>query len=138
MKRILLALLFCGLCFSQDLSEAEQKALSQSLGEAGSSPIELIRAIEAHLAKFPKSPKRAELERLLAKGAMETKDDRRIILYGERALETESDDLQLLDRVARALLASDAKEPSERALKYARRSEHLINEMRKQPMDARR
>src|SRR3989442_16038560 len=98
MKRLLLGLLFCRLCLPQDLSEAEQKALSQGLGEAGSSPIEMIRAMENHLAKFPESPKRAEIERLLAKGAMETRDDRRPILYGERELAPEQDDLQIPDR----------------------------------------
>ncbi len=138
MKRLLpIALLFCGVCFPQDLSDAEQKALSQSLGEAGSSPIELVRALETHLAKFPQSPKRAELERVLAKAAIENKDDRRIILYGERVLIRDQDDLQLLDRVARALLGSDAKDTAERALKYAQRYEQLVAEMRKQPASAR-
>ena len=74
---------------------------------------------------------------MLAKAAIENKDDRRIILYGERVLAREQDDLQLLDRVARALLASDAKETSERALKYAQRYEQLVAEMRKKPSDSR-
>jgi thiol-disulfide isomerase/thioredoxin len=138
MKRLLLATLaVCRLCLPQDLPEAEQRALSQTLGEAGSSPIEMVRALEAHLAKFPQTTKRAELERVLAKAAIENKDDRRIILYGERVLSREQDDLQLLDRVARALLATDAKETSERALKYARRYEELVVEMRKKPADSR-
>jgi thiol-disulfide isomerase/thioredoxin len=138
MKRLLLVLLFCRFCFPQELSEAEQKALSQGLGEAGSSPIEMIRAMESHLARFPQSPKRAEIERLLAKGAIETRDDRRMILYGERVLAREQDDLQILDRVARALLSSDAKDTSERALKYAQRYEQLVNEMRAKPVEPRR
>jgi thiol-disulfide isomerase/thioredoxin len=138
MKRFLLALLVCRICFPQDLTEAEQKALSQALGEAGSSPIELTRALEGHLARFPQSPKRAEMERLLTKGAIETRDDRRIILYGERVLAREQDDLQILERVARALLAGDAKDTSERALKYAQRYEQLVGGMRKQSADPRR
>jgi thiol-disulfide isomerase/thioredoxin len=137
MKRLLLLVLACRFCFPQDLPEAEQRALSQTLGEAGSSPIEMVRALEAHLAKFPQTTKRAELERVLAKAAIENKDDRRIILYGERVLAREQDDLQLLDRVTRALLESDAKESSERALKYARRYEELVVEMRKKPADSR-
>src|SRR5205085_9243599 len=137
MKRLLLLVLACRFCFSQDLTEAEQRALSQTLGEAGSSPIEMVRALEAHLVKFPQSPKRAELERVLAKAAIENKDDRRIILYGERVLAREQDDLQLLDRVARALLATDAKETSERALKYARHYEELVVEMRKKASGSR-
>jgi thiol-disulfide isomerase/thioredoxin len=137
MKRLLLLALVCRLCFPQDLPEAEQRALSQALGEAGSSPIEMVRVLEAHLAKFPQTAKRAELERVLAKAAIENKDDRRVILYGERVLAREQDDLQLLDRVARALLSSDAKETSERALKYAQRYEQLVVEMRHKPADSR-
>jgi thiol-disulfide isomerase/thioredoxin len=135
--RILLALLLAGVSFPQELPPGEQQALSQALSEAGTSPIELVRALENHLAKFPLSPKRAELERLLVKGALETKDERRIILYGERVLARDQDDLQILDRVARALLSSDARDTSERALKYAQRYEHLVAEMRKQPGDSR-
>ncbi len=68
-----------------------------------------MRALEAHLAKFPDSPKRAELERVLVKGAIETKDDRRIILYGERVLAREQDDLQVLDRWRARLLAGEPR-----------------------------
>jgi thiol-disulfide isomerase/thioredoxin len=137
MKRLLLLALVCRFCFPQDLPEAEQRALSQTLGEAGSSPIEMVRVLEAHLARFPQTTKRAELERVLAKAAIENKDDRRVILYGERVLAREQDDLQLLDRVARALLSSDSKETSERALKYAQRYEQLVVEMRHKPADSR-
>jgi thiol-disulfide isomerase/thioredoxin len=138
MTRLLLAiLLVCAVCSPQELSPAEQESLNQAVGEAGSSPIELIRAVENHLAKFPMSPKRADLERVLVKAAIETKDDRRIILYGERVLQREQDDLQVLDRVARALLASDAKDTSERALKYTQRYEKLVTAMRNGPADPR-
>jgi thiol-disulfide isomerase/thioredoxin len=138
MKRILLlAFVACRICSPQDLSREEQQALNQAIGEAGSSPLELIRALEKHLAKYPMSVKRPELERVLVKAAIETKDNRRIILYGERMLEIDKDDLQVLDRVARALLASDAKDTSERALKYSQRYEKLVTEMRKQPADPR-
>ena len=137
MKRLLLILTLCWACLGEDLSPAEQQALNQALSEAGSSPIELVRALENHLARFPMSPKRDELERVLVKAAMENRDDRRIILYGERVLAKEQDDLQVLERVARALLTSDAKETSERALKYAQRYEQLVAEMRSKPAGAR-
>src|SRR5256886_17577874 len=110
MKRLLLALLVCSVCLPQNSAEEEQKALSQALSEAGSSPIELTRVLEAHLAKYPQTPKLAEIDRVLVRGAMETRDDRRIILYGERVLERNQDDLQILGRVARGLLFSDAQE----------------------------
>src|SRR5579862_5771143 len=137
MKLFPIALLIGGVCYAQQLSPAEQSALTKELGEAGSSPVELIRAIENHLAKFPMSPKRAELERVLVRGAMETKDDARLILYGERVLEREQDDPATLERVARALLAADDKENAERALKYARRYEQLVADLGKTHADPR-
>jgi thiol-disulfide isomerase/thioredoxin len=123
---VIVIALFCA-CggVSQEMSEAEQKALGQALGEAGSSPVELIRALEGHLAKYPLTSKRAEFERILTKAAIETRDDRRIVLYGERVLQREQDDLQILERVARALLVSDGKEEAARALKYAQQHEKL-------------
>ena len=108
------------------LSEEEENHLRQVVGEAGSSPVEFIRALEAHLKKYPKSPRRADLERGLVKGAMDARDNRRIRQYGELVLAREPDDLQILERVARALLDEDTKENSERALKYAKKLEEVV------------
>ena len=94
----------------------------------------MVRALELTWPSL--RPPLPELERVLANAAIENKDDRRIILYGERVLAREQDDLQLLDRVTRALLTTDAKETSERALKYARRYEELVVDMRKKPADS--
>ncbi|MGI8989957.1 MAG: thioredoxin-like domain-containing protein [Bryobacteraceae bacterium] len=115
----------------------EQQQLSSALAEAGASPIDFMRALENHLAKYPKSPHKAEIERAIVKSAIEAKDDRRIVLYGERVLEMDSNDLQILDRVARALLAGDDKPNAEKALAYAKRYEKLVNDMRKQPVPGR-
>ena len=115
-----------------ELSEAEQDELSDALAEAGSSPVEFLRAIEKHLAKYPQSPRRPELERAAARAAIEAKDEKRVILYGERVLERDADDLQVLERVTRALLSAGGKENSERALKYARHFEKLVTAMRKE------
>jgi thiol-disulfide isomerase/thioredoxin len=114
-----------GFAQKPDQAEAEEQQLEEALAEAGSSAVDFIRALETHLAKHPDSKRRPELERALAKAALETKDDKRIVLYGERVLVRDCDDLQLLDRVARALLAGgeNGKARSERALNYARRFE---------------
>jgi len=117
----------------QTAPETEEKELSKALAEAGSSQIDFVRALEAHLSKYPNSPKKAEIERALVKACIELKDDRRIILHGEWVLDHEAGDPQVLDRVTRALLASDAKDSSERALGYARRYEEQVAALRKQP-----
>lgn len=108
------------------ISPAEQADLETALAEAGASPVDYLRAIEKHLAKYPESPRRAELERAAVRAASEAKDDTRIILYGEQVLARQPDDLPMLERVTRSLLASDSKENAERALKYARRYETIL------------
>jgi len=107
-------------------SAAEEKDLSRALGEAGSSQIDFVRALENHLAKYPDSAKKAEIERTLVRAAIEMKDDRRLILYAERMLDREPGDPPTLERVTRALLAADSKENSERALGYAKRYEQQV------------
>jgi thiol-disulfide isomerase/thioredoxin len=108
-------------------SPAEQADLETALAEAGGSPIEYLRAIEKHLEKYPDSPRRGELERAAVRAAMELNDDDRIVRYGERVLARQPDDLSMLDRVTRSLLVSDSKDNAERALKYARRYETIVD-----------
>jgi thiol-disulfide isomerase/thioredoxin len=141
MKHFLWMLLCASLACAQQAAPAaddhEEQQLGRAIAEAGSSPIEFVRAIEKHLESFPNSGRLAELERALVKSAMELKDDRRIILYGEKVLARESDDLQILERVTRALLAGDANDTSQRALKYARRFEELVTQMRSEAPQSR-
>ena len=133
MKFWLLLVALTGLAFGQPTpAESEEKELSKALAEAGNSQIDFIRALENHLVKYPDSAKKPEIERALVKASIEVKDDRRIILYGEWVLDHEAGDPQVLDRVTRALLASDAKDNSERALGYAKRYEEQVAVLRKQ------
>jgi thiol-disulfide isomerase/thioredoxin len=137
MKVLVLGLLAAFVCPAQSPPTSapliEDQELSRALAEAGSSPVDFVRALETHLVKYPATAKRAEIERALVKAAIEGKDDKRIVLYGERVLAREPGDPQILDRVTRALLASDAKDTSERALQYARREEEQVASLRKQP-----
>jgi thiol-disulfide isomerase/thioredoxin len=109
----------------------EERELSQAVGEAGNSPVDFTRALEKHLAKYPNSPRRNEIERALVKAAIESKDEKRIVEYGERVLSREPNDIQILDRVIRALLVTGGADTSEKALKYAKRYEELLHETRK-------
>ena len=119
--------LIAAACFAQeDTSEKEQSDLDTALAEAGTSPVEFVRALEKHLAKYPKSSRKAEIERTIVKKAVELKDDRRILLYGERVLEAEPDNILVLERVTRALLNSPGKENAERALKHALGFEKIL------------
>lgn len=128
MRWLLLLAALASVCLAQGQEQAD---LEKALSEASSSPLEYLRAIEKHLEQYPNSARRAELERAAARAAIETRDDTRIIKYGERVLARQPDDLQILEQVTRALLAGGSKEAWERALKYARRYEELVRQMQK-------
>ncbi len=128
MKWLLLLAAFAGVCLAQGQEQAD---LEKALSEAGASPLEYLRAIEKHLEQYPNTARRAELERAAVRAAIEARDDNRIIVYGERVLARQPDDLQILEQVTRALLAGGSKENSERALKYARRYEEVVRQMQK-------
>jgi len=111
----------------------EQQDLANALSEAGANPLEYLRVLERHLARYPDTPRRAELERAAARAAIEAGDDAAIILYGERVLARQPDDVETLDRVARALSLSEAKDAAGRAFEHARHFEELLRQMHADP-----
>ncbi|MCC6340783.1 MAG: TlpA family protein disulfide reductase [Bryobacterales bacterium] len=128
MKLRILVLLFAGLTAAspqernakpKDASSAEEADLRQWVGEAGSSPTEMVRALEKHLAKYPDSKRHAEVIRALAKASVEIRDNTRILKYGEEYLRQNPSDLVVLERVTRLLTSRGDKESSEKGLRYA-------------------
>src|SRR5947209_18645010 len=92
------ALLLSVAAFAQkaEVSGAEQADLSRALQEAGGSQVDFIHALENHIAKYPNSARRREIERALVKAALETHDATRVAKYGTRVLENDPDNLQVL------------------------------------------
>ena len=103
--------------------EAEQRELSMAMQEAGNSSVDFVRVLEQHLKKYPNGKNHDAIERALATAAIDAKDDRRIVLYGEHVLAANPKDVQILEKVASALLARDARENAEKAYGFARRLE---------------
>ena len=133
MKLLALSLLTLSLLAQRKPDPAvEQQELSTALAEAGNSPVDYTRALEKHLAKYPDSAQKATIIAALAKAAIEAKDDKRILLYGEQVLATNPDDLQILDRVIRTLLLTEDRSAAEKALALAIRDEHDIENVGKQ------
>jgi thiol-disulfide isomerase/thioredoxin len=102
--------------------EQEQRILQEAVSQVGNSPVDFIRASERHLKKYPQSTIREELERAIARAAIDAKDRERTVRYGEKVL-ARSEDTTLLDNVARALLETDDPERAREALGYAERLE---------------
>ena len=115
-------------------ADPEEDALRRAVSEGSSSTVDLMRALESHLEKYPNSPRKAEIQRALAKGAIENKDERRIALYGQAVLARDADDLPMLDRVTRALLTLGDTESNKKALEYAKRFEGLLREVTLKPL----
>jgi thiol-disulfide isomerase/thioredoxin len=90
----------------------EQQELINGLTDAGQSAVDIIRFLETFLKKHPDASQRKDLDNVLARAAIESKDDRRIVLYGKRALLNAPDDVLLLDFVTRALLALAVSDPA--------------------------
>jgi thiol-disulfide isomerase/thioredoxin len=107
----------------------EQQDLQQAVNEAGNSAIDLTRSLEAFLKKYPNATQMKEIERALAKAAIDNKDDRRTVQYGERVLASTPDDMLVLDRVARAEIALGGKENAERALAHAHRFQEMVEKL---------
>ena len=134
---ILAAACWCGAALQQppakgpEVSTRENADLERALGEAGTSPLEFVRAVEKHLAQYPDSPRREELERGAAKAAIAANDDSLIVTWGERVLARQPADLELLVRVTHSLLAAESKDNAnaERAIRYLHRTEELIPHM---------
>ena len=109
-----------------ETTAAEKHELAEAIQEANTSGYDITRALEAHLRKYPDTPLRPDIYNLLAKAAVEIRDDARIVRYGEPALLATPNDVTLLDRVSRALLYAGGKENATRALDYAKRFEDYV------------
>jgi thiol-disulfide isomerase/thioredoxin len=114
---------------SKAVLESEEDHLRRVMGEAGTSPLEMIRGLESHLSRYPKSKRRKEVERALIKSAIEARDNPRILKYGEPYLKDEPSDLVVLERVTRLLVAEPGKENNERGLHLARQFEKAMREL---------
>jgi thiol-disulfide isomerase/thioredoxin len=118
-------------------SAEEQAALMKAVGEGQNSSVDMLRALEGFLAKYPNSVQKIELYRSLTRASIDIKDDARIVKYGVPALEGSASDPAgasnaeplLLDRVSRSLLALGGAEHAQQALKLARAFEDLISGM---------
>ncbi len=126
---LLLAALGCCAQTPPPNPNQQQQDLQQAVNEAGSSSIDLTRSLEAFLKKYPDATQMKEIERALAKAAIDNKDDRRTVLYGERVLASTPDDMLVLDRVSRAEIAFGGKENAEKALAHARRFQEIVEKL---------
>jgi thiol-disulfide isomerase/thioredoxin len=107
----------------------EQQDLQAAVNEGGASSVDLTRALEAFLKKYPNAVQLKEIEKALAKAGIDNKDDRRTAQYGERVLASTPDDMLVLDRVARSELTLGGKENAEKAFGHARHFQEIVEKL---------
>jgi thiol-disulfide isomerase/thioredoxin len=133
--RFLMFMLAAAIGFSQTApapptqNNEQQQDLQRAVNEAGASSIDLTRVLEEFLKKYPNATQLKDIERALAKAAIDNKDDRRTALYGEQVLASTPDDMLVLDRVARAELTLGGKDNAEKAFAHARRFQELVEKL---------
>lgn len=127
MRLVLAALLWLLPAAAQAPSaETEDEQLQAALRDAGNSPVDYARALENHLARYPASGRRAEIERVLAQAAVDLNDRRRLLRYGLPVIEQGSRDPRLIEFVTRALLDEDTEDARNRSLAFARRLKETL------------
>lgn len=109
-------------------TDPEQQELQHAIQEAGPSVVDFVRALEAHLRKYPSSASKTQIERALFRAAKELKDNRRIALYGEHLLQIDRADPSVLEETGTALNSFDDPNLSSRALEYGKRLEAAVNQ----------
>lgn len=115
-----------------EAEDKEEDDLRRGMGEAGTSPLELIRALERHLAKYPNSKRKWEIQRALTKASIDARDNARILKYGEIYLAQEPGDLLVLERVTRLLTSASDKASNEKGLKFAKQFEEGMRDLEKE------
>jgi thiol-disulfide isomerase/thioredoxin len=110
-------------------TEAEQEELMHAVSEGSNSTLDLVRVFEAFLQKHPDTQYRPDIELNLTRASIENKDDKRVVLYGEKVLAHTPDDVVTLDKVAQSLVALGGTDNAEKALKYARSFQDIIDGM---------
>lgn len=117
------------LSWAQEPSTAEQESLSSALTDGDTSPLDMIRALEGHLSRYPQSEQRGDIEQRLARAALEAGDWDRLVKYGEPILKLVPDDEILLDRLSFALLQKNEPMAAERAYKYSHDLERILEKV---------
>ncbi len=103
--------------------DPEEQALRRGVREANGSQVDIQRALENHLAQFPESKRREEIEYVLLKTATDLGDDARVLKYGMLFLDTGANDATVFDRVIPLMLRDESEAVATKALAYAKRYE---------------
>ena len=111
--------------------------LRKALTDSANSPQGLIRELEAYLVKYPSTPQRPDIEKILLREAIDTKDVERIARYGESVLAREPENLMALENTIVAELKLGGPADAEKALGHAQEFEQQVHSLTAAPTTGR-
>jgi thiol-disulfide isomerase/thioredoxin len=117
-----------------DSSEAETAALDKAFSASPGDPQALIKNLEAFLEKYPESPRREQVLRIIYKQALQGNDPRKAAATAEKLLELNPDDPDLLGALTDLYGRRNDPTSHEKALQYAT---HFIQQAEKLTEDSR-
>ena len=111
--------------------------LRKALTDSANSPQGMIRELEAYLVKYPSTPQRPDIEKILLREAMDTKDVERIARYGESVLAREPDNVMAMENTIVAELKRGGQADAGKALGHAQEFEQLVHSLTAAPAKGR-
>ena len=117
---------------AKDSPKDSEDELRRAIESSGGSETQIVANLEGYLKKYPNSERREEIEKELYKLSMKLRDRNRAIIYAEKLVAGDEDDIEALTNLITMLRERKAEADSTRALAYAdalvKRFERIIND----------
>src|SRR5262249_6849266 len=120
-----------GAAQAKDPPKDSEDDLRRAIESSGGSETQIIENLEGYLKKYPKSERHGEIEQELYKLSMKLRDRNRAIIYAEKLVISDEDNIDALTNLITMLRERKAEADSSKALAYAdeliKRFERIIS-----------
>jgi len=120
-----------GVAQAKDPPKDSEDDLRRAIESSGGSETQVIENLEGYLKKYPKSERHGEIERELYKLSMKLRDRNRAIIYAEKLVIGDEENIDALTNLITMLRERKAEADSNKALAYAdelvKRFERIIS-----------
>jgi thiol-disulfide isomerase/thioredoxin len=117
---------------TKDSPKDSEDDLRRAVESSGGSETRIVSNLEGYLKKYPNSERREEIERELYKLSMKLRDRSRAIIYAEKLVAGDEDNIEALTNLITMLRERKTEADSTRALAYAdalvKRFERIITD----------
>jgi thiol-disulfide isomerase/thioredoxin len=104
---------------AKDSPKDSEDDLRRAIESSGGSETQIVVNLEGYLKKYPSSERREEIERELYKLSMKLRDRNRSIIYAEKLVAGDEDNIEALTNLITMLRERKAEADSTKALAYA-------------------